>query len=193
MDGAWLRVILADAPNGDTGVLLGVSANTDNRGVYLPTKGSDSAHWLIREYWANGITRIEIGDSANTNDVYLMGHNSGIGTLISDDGTATLANTTSNTKIADCGTLPVGSWIIFGMVQFASNSTGTRAARFYVNGTGSGVGYVAEAAGGGTRALSFSSPYRVTSSSGSTVELYARQNSGASMTVTWYYRAMRIA
>ena len=171
---------------------LGFGGAGDNMGVYIANHGAvTSGYYLIREYYARGTPRIEIGNS-DVNGVRLLGHSSNIGAMLTDDGTKSLSSGTSLVKIADPFALPVGSWIVFASVQFPDNSTGTRAARLYFGGTASGTAYAAYPSGAGLRAMSISAPYNVSSGTVD-VDLYARQNSGGALTVTYYVRAMRIA
>ena len=93
-------------------------------------------------------------------------------------------------KVADLFTLSAGAWVISVGVQFPDNSSGTRAARLYFDGSGAATAYQAYPAGSGVRAMNLNAVLNIGSSVD--IDLYARQNSGSSMTVTYYARAMRI-
>ena len=114
-----------------------------------------------------------------------------VGTTRSGSDTKTLANTTAQTKLADIDTLPIGAWVLVVGVRFANNPTGTRSAQIYANGSAlsqSIVSFAAENSG-----VNIVIPGIVGSRSRPIpIELYARQNSGASMNVSYYWRAIRV-
>lgn len=126
------------------------------------------------------------------NDAYIKNHSSPIGTIknASSSSTASLSSTTSMTKIADLTTLEPGVWVISARIQFPSNSTGTRGGAIYSNGTQQGTSYILLPAGGSIISQSMSAI--VNSTSNMDIDLYARQNSGSAMTVTYYWKAVRI-
>lgn len=190
--GAFVRVIVTGVSEytEDQKIYLGVGGNGSNMGIYLPAHGAmTNGYFLIREYYASGTPRIEIG-SSDVNGVRALGHSSNIGTISSSDGSKSIASGGSMLKVADLFTLPAGAWVICVGVQFPDNSTGTRAARLYFDGAAAATAYQAYPAGAGVRAMNLSAVVNIGSSSD--VDLYARQNSGSSMTVTYWARAMRI-
>ena len=105
--------------------------------------------------------------------------------------TESLANSTSITKLADLTTLEEGSWVFTVSVRFSAATKGTRAIMLAVDDTQYGATYVAEAANNNGQA--FTSTMTFVNRADATVNIYARQNSGAAMNVTVYWRAMRIA
>ena len=194
--GVWVSSTMMDVPDGgDTYVSLGIGANSDNRGVYLGSRGTNSAYWMIREYWASGTPRIEIGNSAYTNGVYLMGHNSSIGYYTTGSGEASLANSTSIvSQWKKITTLAAGSWIIICGARFVPNAaSGAHAFSINCGDSTHASSYVAGINGtSSTISESFST---VVSTKSSSLDVYinARQNSGAAVTVSYYWRIMRVA
>lgn len=127
------------------------------------------------------------------NDAYIKNHSSPIGTIKSNrssSSTASLSSTTSMTKIADLTTLEPGVWVINARIQFPSNSTGNRGGAIYSNGTQQGTSYILLPAGGSIISQSMSAI--VNSTSNMDIDLYARQNSGSDMNITYYWKAVRI-
>lgn len=127
------------------------------------------------------------------NDAYIKNHSSPIGTIKSAGSsslTASLASTTSLTKIADLTTLEPGVWVISARIQFPSNSTGNRGGAIYSNGAQQGTSYILLPAGSSIISQSMSAI--VNSTSEMDIDLYVRQNSGSAMTITYYWKAVRI-
>lgn len=115
----------------------------------------------------------------------------GIGTIYRDSGSASLANTTSLTKLSYSYPLPAGRWIVNYSIRFqTSAATGTRGASVGMNSTQYAAGY---GAGPGTTAMhAFSGSTCFASNAQWTLNFYARQNSGASTTVDIYWDAIRV-
>lgn len=166
----------------DTGVetWLGVGSGGANHGVYSETSG----RWIIYDDNSN-ITRIP------ASDIRLKGHSTSIGSRLAGDGTATCSNSTNISKIADLTTLPAGSWLVTCSVRFPANSTGTRGAQLMDGTSNRGVSYCAGGPASGL--IAFCCVENFVSSSSIDLNLAARQNSGSSMTVTYYWSAIRIA
>lgn len=128
----------------------------------------------------------------NGDSIRLYGHDSGIGAADSGSGTYNLSNSTSLTFVTNLTTLSAGSWIFTIDVRFPQiNNTGTRGFELYLDDEAYGATYVAFAGANCVQAHSTTLTYRSTSSK--IVKLYARQSSGGSMTISYYWRAMRIA
>lgn len=131
-------------------------------------------------------------DKIYANSVYVGDHASAIGNTVSGNATVNLVSGTTMTKLAELRTLGAGTWIINAGVRFTGNATGTRAIQIYVNGSGDGPGFASgNVAGSGLFSLECSSI--ASSNSDMPIALYARQNSGATMSVTYYWSAVRIA
>lgn len=131
-------------------------------------------------------------DRINTQDIYVKGHASAIGNTVSGSDTVSLANSTSMIKAGDLITLGAGTWVITVGARFTGNATGTRAVQIYIDGAGDGPGYESgNVAGGGQFSLNCSTVASSTSSMD--IDLYARQNSGGALSVTYYWKAVRIA
>lgn len=194
--GAWFSVSMLDLPNndGDSYIQLGWGTNSDNRGIYLGQRGTVPAHWMIREYWANGTPRIEIGNSAYTNGVWLMGHNSSIGTYTTGSGEASLSNSTSMiAQWKKITTLAAGSWVIMCSARFQPNAaSGTHAFSINCGNTTHGSAYTA-GVNGTTSTISECFSTLVSNTASLDVYINARQNSGAAVTVSYYWRVMRVA
>ena len=105
--------------------------------------------------------------------------------------TESLENSTSVVKLADLTTLEEGSWVFTVSARFGAAASGTRAIMLAVDDTQYAASYVAEAAN--KTAQAFTTTMTFVNRADATVNIYARQNSGAAMNVTVYWRAMRIA
>lgn len=130
--------------------------------------------------------------SGEFDSLTVAGHASEIGHTASGSKTANLANSTSMTKAVDAVSLGAGTWIVTAGARFTGNATGTRALQIYVDGSGDGPGFASSnVAGSGMFSLECVSV--VSSTSSMDIDLYARQNSGGALSVTYYWSAVRIA
>lgn len=121
----------------------------------------------------------------------IMTRFSSIGTIYRDSGSASLANTTSLTKLSYSYSLPAGRWIVNYSIRFQTSvTTGTRGASVGMNSTQYAAGY---AAGPGTTAMhALSGSTCFMSNAQWTLNFYARQNSGATTTVDIFWDAIRV-
>ena len=89
--------------------------------------------------------------------------------------------------------IPVGSWVVSASIRIPSASGTFRCGgSIYWGGDSVGTAYnVVQNANGGETALQICTP--VSTSTGTTLSLGVRQNSGSTLTITYYWRAMRIA
>lgn len=116
---------------------------------------------------------------------------SDIGTVVSGSGSASLANTTSMSKLDDLVTLDAGAWVCTVGVRFPSNATGTRAVQMFMN-SGAISQSIWISSADPSSGMDVVIPFIVTDSSQMDIDIYARQNSGSAMTITYYYRMIRI-
>ena len=175
-------------------ILMGVNSAADSAGLWVSSHGvldSGTGFWLIREYYNSGTPYVGLGNS-QFSGVRALGHANNIGTQTNASGSNSIASGTSMVKVADAMTLSTGCFVITAGVQFTDNSTGTRGARLYFDGSASATAYAAYPAGNGVRAMSLCAVRTVSAGNTLDVDVYARQNSGSAMTITWYVQAMRI-
>lgn len=142
--------------------------------------------------------RQTLGDTLGDLSLATVGNNNAITNIVANLGAITTASDTisvpSGTGKALCSvTLDAGTWLIEGVVEFAANSTGVRAANLNIASgstnnsiTGCRVG----AASSGTTDLPVQWVTKRTAQT--TIYLNAYQNSGGALSVTGYLRAMRI-
>lgn len=110
---------------------------------------------------------------------------------LSGNGSGSSPSSTSLSKLAELCDITDGTWIINASVRFPANSTGTRACELGIGSSQYGASYVARSSvGNGVEAMETTLVVNVTGTK--KVTLFARQNSGSNMTVTYYYKATRI-
>jgi len=113
-------------------------------------------------------------------------------TTVTDSGTA--SSFSSGTTLHSLGvskTMASGIWIIMASARYPSNSTGYRALQITADGTGQNVSLVQQPAGG-TGNFDIFTAAIVEKTASWTLDLNGRQNSGSSMNVDWYVRAVKI-
>lgn len=157
-----------------------IATQSGNVGVYSP----DYDAYLIR---------FDSNDDLRTSRALTFGsHNSPVGTQLTGNGSKRMSPSGSLAKLGDLVTLPAGSWVIICSVRFPSSAGGTRGAELYVNDGAITASYAAaESPSTGTVALEVMAT--VSDSSSMDIDVYARQSSDETLTVDYYWRAMRIA
>lgn len=167
-----------------------IEDSNNNYALIIGNGTIDYDHWDSRTNFYDG-TRSNALTVDWDGNITCGNHGSAIGNVVSGNATKSLANSTNMTKLADLRTLGAGTWIVNAGVRFTGHATGTRAIQIYVDGTGDGPGFASgNVAGNGLFSLECSSI--VSSNSDMPIALYARQNSGAAMSVTYYWSAVRI-
>lgn len=157
-----------------------IATQSGNVGVYSP----DYDAYLIR-FDADG-------DLRTSRALTFGSHNSPVGTQLTGNGSKRMSPSGSLAKLGDLVTLPAGSWLVMCSVRFPSSPGGTRGAQLYVDGSSISVAYGAGPCQ--TNAIvGFECVTSVSSSSSMDIDVYARQSSDETLTVDYYWRAMRIA
>lgn len=89
-------------------------------------------------------------------------------------------------------TLASGLWVVMASARYPSNATGYRALQIVADGSGVNVSLVQQPAGG-TGNVDIFTACIVEKTASWVLDLNGRQNSGNSVTVDWYIRAVKIA
>lgn len=134
------------------------------------------------------------GDVHAAGYIYAEGHSSPIGAYDAKEDTTLMGSSTSYSEItASRISLNPGRYILTATASFAGNATGYRGVAFYRNGSamteGSELRQANPSSSWATR-MTVSVFANVTSAE--TISIAVQQNSGGSLNVTWYFKAIRI-
>ena len=147
--------------------------------------------------YSNGVTDSNIKFSVvpSTGKLTIEGHSSPIGSILSTNGTKSIAKESSSYASTGISiSLPAGSWAVTYSVSFPGNSTGNRAAVLYFNGTKITCSECKmPAVNTAERVLTGTMFVSHTSSSDQAATVYAWSTATSALTATIYMRAMRIA
>ena len=177
-DNEWASELRVNA-RGIRQIVQAGSGIYTNAEVTLQPLSADptNANYYKMEYYTNVPVRVQ-------------GHDSEIGYTTEDVATGTLANTTAVTKLSDLVTLSAGTWVVNASIRFTNSTQGTRAAELHNGSTAISASYVAGPANG-VVALNLNAV--ISSDNPIDLDIYARQNSGAAMSINTYWQAVRIA
>ena len=134
------------------------------------------------------------GNLSLDGNLTLGGHRTEVGYRSAANNTKDLASGTASVKInGEELTLSAGTWVLVGAVDFPANSTGVRNIRWNRGSTAMNNTLVTVKAtdGGFNTRLQTTALVKVTEPT--KMYLYGYQNSGSSLTVNWYWQAIRIA
>lgn len=113
-------------------------------------------------------------------------------TAISFSGTkSSFTSGTTLKTLSVSETLASGFWIVMASARYPSNATGYRALQITADGTGQNVSLV-QVPAGGTGNVDLFTAAVVERSASWTLDLNGRQNSGSSMSVDWFVRAIKV-
>ena len=106
----------------------------------------------------------------------------------------TASNFTSGTSLHSLGvnqTMSAGKWVVLAACRYASNATGYRAIQITADGTGQNVSLMQTPAGG-TGNVDLVTAAIIDKAASWTLDVNGRQNSGSSMNVDWYVKAIKV-
>ena len=178
-----------------------VDSNTMSSEVQLNAKSNNTYYGRLRLRNTSGSvifgridssgtdTQYSVLEFTRTGDITVNGHAQPIGYTKEDVATNNLANTTALAKLSDLATLEAGTWIVNASIRFTNSTSGSRAAELHNGSTAIGASYVAGPANG-VVALNLNAV--ISSDNPIDLDIYARQNSGAAMSINTYWQAVRI-
>lgn len=141
----------------------------------------------VRDKDSNGNSIVTFGS------ITVEGHTNAIGYTNSGTGTKSLSSGNTATKISGDLTLGAGTWILTGAISFPSNATGARNIRWYQGGDDITTSVVTTPAVTGGYVTRLQSTAIIDSDTGASMAIYGWQNSGSTLSVTYYWRLVRIA